>query len=106
MRKSKLESYEAILEALCQKPLDLDCLSYKLNGDCIVVKERLSFLMKNGLVEKRLTGRKKTFAITERGEAVSRTLSLQKRLEKLKATVMSINENPELVARTEDRKHL
>lgn len=106
MRKSKLESYEAILEALRQKPLDIDCLSYKLKGNCTVIKERLDFLMKNELVEKRLIGKKKAFAITERGEAVSRTLSLQKRLQKLKATVMSINENPELVVHTEDRKHL
>jgi predicted transcriptional regulator len=98
MRKSKLESYEAILEALSEKPLEIDSLSYKLSGNCGIIKERLGFLIENKLVEKRLIGKKRLFAITERGEAVFRTLSLQKRLEKLKVTVRAISENPELVS--------
>jgi len=98
MRKSKLESYAAILEVLMEKPLGVDRLSYALNGNCAIVKKRLSFLMKNRLVENQVLGKRKVFAITERGEAVSRTLHLQKHMDKLKTTVIAMNENPELVS--------
>lgn len=91
MKRSKLALYEEILYALTNKQLTVDAVAYSCNMDCVALRRRLEFLMQNDLVEEK-TFRKITFyTLTGRGVAVSKTLALTKRLEKLQTTVKQID---------------
>jgi len=92
LRRSKLEIYEAILETLAKRPLKVDSIAYKTSMDCTMVRQYLEFLIKNGLVEEKFSGDKKFYAITERGKAVFRALSFQKRLDKITESIRAISE--------------
>ncbi len=92
MRRSKLELYEGILTALAEKSLPLDVIAYKCRTDCVVLSQRLDFLLKNGLVEEKLSNAKKLYALTRRGTAIFKTLSLAKRLERLQTTTKTVNQ--------------
>ncbi|HVP27186.1 MAG TPA: winged helix-turn-helix domain-containing protein [Candidatus Bathyarchaeia archaeon] len=72
MRRSKLEMYIDILKVLAQRgPLKLTHVMYKANVNCSVLKEYLDFLLKQGLIEERIAGKRRTvFAITQRGITV------------------------------------
>lgn len=102
MRKSKLESYEEILGVLVKKPLAIDNIAYETGAECTVLKQRLDFLIKNGLVGERLSGKKTRYAITERGLAVYRTLSFQKYLEKVANTIRTMDEAIHVIPIIED----
>jgi predicted transcriptional regulator len=92
VRRSKLETYEVILEALVKKPLNIDRIAYKTSIDCTILSKHLDFLVKNGLVEERMLGKKLLYAMTERGMTVFRTLDFQKYLKKISNTLMQIDE--------------
>lgn len=92
MRRSKLETYEAILEALVKKPLTIDNLAYETNMDCTGLKPRLNFLLENSLIEERSRHEKTFYALTERGITVLKTLSFQKYLEKIANTIRTMDE--------------
>jgi predicted transcriptional regulator len=92
MRRSKLESYEAILEVLVKKPLTTDRIAFETGMDCTVLGRFLDFLIKNGLVEDRFSGRKTLYAITERGIAVVKALNFQKYLEKVSKSIMAMDD--------------
>jgi predicted transcriptional regulator len=92
MRRSKLELYEAILEALVKKPLNIDKIAYKTGIDCTILSRHLDFLIKNGLVEERILGDKLLYALTERGMTVFKTLDFQKYLRRISNTLMQIDE--------------
>jgi len=92
MRRSKLESYEAILEVLAKEPATVDKIAYKANMNCTVLEKYLNFLMDNGLVEERPYGKKMLYAITERGMAVFKTLNFQKYLEKVTASLKALDD--------------
>jgi DNA-binding PadR family transcriptional regulator len=47
--------------------------------------------MKHGLVEERFTGKRRLYAITERGMAVFRTLSFQRYLDKIAKSIKAAN---------------
>jgi predicted transcriptional regulator len=72
MRRSKLEMYVDILKVLAHRgPLKLTHIMYKANVNCSVLKEYLDFLIKQGLVEERVVGRRRVvYATTERGITV------------------------------------
>jgi predicted transcriptional regulator len=91
MRKSKLELYQEILEGLKSKPLSVDCLSYETGMDCAVLRQRLDFLIKNGLARERVLNKGTLFAISERGLAVLKALDVQKRLEEVKTAMMAVD---------------
>jgi hypothetical protein len=58
--------------------------------DCIALRQRLDFLVKNGLVEENY--KKKTFyALTKRGLSIHKTLTITRRLEKLQTTTKMID---------------
>jgi predicted transcriptional regulator len=69
MRRSKLEMYIGILQVLAFKGnLKLTHIMYKANVNCSVLKEYLTFLIKQGLVEERTVGKRGVvYAITQRG---------------------------------------
>jgi predicted transcriptional regulator len=92
MRRSKLEAYEEILEVLAKKPLTIDEIAYKANMDCIILKQRLDFLIKNKLVKEQTSKRKRAYSITERGLSVLRFLSSKKHLKVAAKTIKRIDE--------------
>jgi predicted transcriptional regulator len=92
MRRSKLESYEAILEVLVKEPLTVDNVAYQTSIDCAVLTRYLDFLVKNELIEERFSRKKTIYAITERGIAVLKTLNFQKYLEKVMNSVMALDD--------------
>jgi predicted transcriptional regulator len=92
LRRSKLESYEAILEALVKKPQPIDRIAYETDIDCTVICKRLTFLIENGLVKERPLPGNTRFAITERGVAVFKTLNFRKYLEKISSSLSSIDD--------------
>jgi predicted transcriptional regulator len=55
MKRSKLEIYVDILEALGQRgPLKVTHIMYKANVNCKVLKDYLDFLVKQKLIEERM----------------------------------------------------
>jgi predicted transcriptional regulator len=92
MRKSKLELYEDLLSALVGKYLTVDSLAYACNMDCVAVSQRLDFLIKNKLVEEKKCNKKVMYALTTRGAAINKTLTITKRLDNLKASLRMIDE--------------
>ena len=92
MRRSKLESYEAILEALVEEPLSNDDIAFTTGIDCTITDRHLSFLTKNELITERIIDKRKLYALTERGVAVFKTLSFQKYLNKISRKIATIDE--------------
>jgi len=92
MRRSKLETYEAILEALSRKPMNMDRLAYKVSLNCISLRKSLDFLEQNGLIEERFLQKGIAYAATERGFSVHKTLDSQKYFKKIRATIRAIDE--------------
>jgi predicted transcriptional regulator len=87
MRRSKLETYEAILSALAKRPLTVDSIAYRTSMDCTVLHQYLETLQRYGLVQEKISGKKRLYAITERGMAVFRTLSFQRYLDKIAKSI-------------------
>lgn len=87
MRKSKLETYEAILLALAKRPLTVDSIAYRTNMDCTLLQRYLESLIRHGLVQEKTSGKKRLYTITERGLAVFRTLSFQRYLDKIAKSI-------------------
>jgi predicted transcriptional regulator len=92
MQKSKLELYEDVLRALDDKPSTVDNIAYQCNMDCVALRQRLDFLVKNGLVEEENCKEKTVYALTRRGLAIFKTLTITRRLEKLQTTIKMIDE--------------
>ena len=92
MHKSKLELHEEILSALVDHSLSVDNLAFLCKIDCKTAAELLDFLEKNRLVESNHGYIKVLYSLTERGEAVYKTLNKTKRLNKLKESVKAIKE--------------
>ena len=69
MRRSHLEKYIDIIGVLAQNgPLKLTPLTYKANLNFSVLKEDLTFLVKQDLVQEQTTKKNKiAFAITQQG---------------------------------------
>jgi predicted transcriptional regulator len=97
MRRTRLETYEAILEALVKRPLKLDTLAYKVNLDCVALKKNLDFLIENGLVEERFLAKGTSYAATERGVSVFKTLDFQKYFKKIQDTFVAIDEAMQVI---------
>ena len=89
MRRSKLELYEEILVSLATRHLPVDDIAFECKLDCSILIQLLDFLLKNDLVEERTRNKKRFYALTRRGTAICRTLSIARRLEKLQTTVKS-----------------
>jgi predicted transcriptional regulator len=93
MRRSKLELYENVLHALVKKHLAVDSIAYECNMDCIALRQRLDFLVKNGLVEEENYKKKTLYALTKRGLSIFKTLTITRRLEKLQTTIKMIDDS-------------
>jgi predicted transcriptional regulator len=104
MRKSKLESYENILEALVNGPLTHDGIAYEINMDCAILKQHLHFLIRNSLVEERGSDKGTLYAVTEKGTTVLRTLNFQKYLGRISDKIRVIDEALEVIHKLEKRE--
>ncbi len=70
-RRSKLETYVDILKVLALNgPLMQTNIMSKGNPNRNVLKDHLSFLIKNDLVEERISKSKPVFAVTQNGITV------------------------------------
>ena len=68
MRRSKLETYVAILSVLANKgPMKMTHIMYKANVNCSVLRDNLDFLIKQKLVEERTIKERTIFAVTKPG---------------------------------------
>jgi predicted transcriptional regulator len=92
MHKSKLELHEEILSALVDQKLSVDNITFLCNIDCATVKELLDFLEKNQLVESNHSYIKVLYSLTPRGEAVYKSFTKTKRLNKLKESIKTVKE--------------
>lgn len=101
MNRSKLELYEDILQALAKKPLSIETLAFNCNMDCVNLRQRLNFLIKNDVVQERTYTKKTLYAITARGLTIYKTLSLAHKLEKLKTTVKEYDQRIAISASSE-----
>lgn len=90
--KSRLESYESILEALLNQPLPTQRLASETRLDCAVLRRHLEFLSANGLIEQRHSENTETYAITEKGLAVIKVIDFQKYLRKIQGTIRVVDE--------------
>jgi predicted transcriptional regulator len=85
--RSKLEFYEDVLKALSHNQQTLDAIAFDGNMDCMLLRQKMDFLVENGLVEELQCNRKTLYGLTSRGEAVLKTLTLTKRIAKLQAEI-------------------
>jgi predicted transcriptional regulator len=92
LRKSKLEQYEDLMGALVDKYLTVDSLAYMCSMECVAVSQRLDFLIENGLIQQKRCSNKVLYALTKRGLTVYRTLTVTRRLEKLKSNIRMMDE--------------
>ena len=97
MSKSKLELYEEVLSALVDKNLSVENLAFLCNMDLATATELLGFLEKNRLVENNHSYAKILYSLTPRGEAVYKSLSKTKRLNKLKKSIKTVKETKHAV---------
>jgi predicted transcriptional regulator len=92
MQKSKLELYEEILFALVDRSATVDAIAYACSMDCVALRKRLEFLLKQGLVEEKNFRKVTCYGLTRRGLAICETLVLTKRLQKMQTTMKQIDQ--------------
>ncbi|HXX87080.1 MAG TPA: winged helix-turn-helix domain-containing protein [Candidatus Acidoferrum sp.] len=97
LRKTRLESYESILEALVDRPLMFSELALETQVHQPLLTRHLKFLIQNGLIEERLTQKAGLYAITEKGLTVTRVLNFPKYIRKIKGTIRTIEEAAEVI---------
>ena len=84
MRRSKLELFEEIICALAKNALTVDSIAFQCNTSCVTLQGRLDFLLTHNLVTLEVTrDNRAVYVLTKRGVAISKTLAITKRLEKL-----------------------
>ncbi len=87
MRRSKLELYQDIICTLAKKALTLDSLAFECDTDCVLLQDKLEFLVNHDLVSIEV-GRdnRAFFVLSRRGVSVAKTLTIAKRLERLQTS--------------------
>ena len=103
MRKSRLESYESILEALVNGPLTLHSLAVGTNLDHVLLRQRLESLIRNELIQERTIEKTNFYVVTEKGVAVLRALDFQKYLRRLKGAIRAVDEAVEIIPEISQR---
>ena len=78
--------------ALAERSLSADAIAYTCNMDCIALRQRLDFLLNNGLVDEKIFNKGARYNLTRRGLAIFKTLVITKRLEKLQNKIKMIDE--------------
>lgn len=95
MRRSKLRLFEDILCSLHSRAKTIDEIAFNTNMECLALRLRLNFLLKNRLIEEK-TGKKVVlYTLTPRGLSIYKTITITKRLEKLQTNLQKIQNNLE-----------
>ena len=99
MSPSKLDRYLNLLEILVSRPKEIDQIEHQANMEHQTLKRHLDFLVSNGVIEKRrLSNKQISYAITERGLSVFKTLRAFKYFEKLKNSLPILEEAREIAS--------
>lgn len=91
MRRSKLRRYEDILCSLYNKAKTIDEIAYSTNMACNYLRLRIEFLFKNGLIEEIKHQNATLYALTSRGLAIHKTITITNRLKKLQTNIQKID---------------
>lgn len=87
MQRSKLELYQDIICTLAKKALTLDSLAFECDTNCVLLQDKLDFLINHDLVTIEISRDNKPFyVLSRRGVAVAKTLTIAKQLERLQAS--------------------
>ncbi len=87
MARSKLEQYESVICALAKNPSKLDGLAFECGTSCVLLQERLEFLVNNEIVTLEVSRDGRIFyMLTSRGLAIAKAFITAKRLRKLQTT--------------------
>lgn len=87
MRRSKLRLYEDILCSLHSKAKTIDEIAYNINMDCMSLRSRMKFLLKNRLIEEKNYKKMTLYALTRRGLAIYNTVMITNQLKKLQINI-------------------
>jgi DNA-binding PadR family transcriptional regulator len=99
MPLSKLDKYLKVLEVLVERPQELDKVASRTRMKRRELKQRLDFLLLNGVIEERVFNDDRVvYAVNDRGLAVFKTLRAFKYFEKLKDTLPVIEEAREIAS--------
>lgn len=100
MAPSKLETYLNILEVLVENPQKPEFIARKVHIKQDSLKRRMSFLVSNGVIEKRrlMSNNQTVYALTERGMAVFKELRAMKYFEKLRESFPIVEEAREIAS--------
>ncbi len=100
MTPSKLEKYLNILEVLVENPQKSEFISRKTHMKPDSLKRCMTFLVSNGVVEKRrlVSNNQIVYALTERGMAVFKELRAMKYFEKLRESFPVVEEAREIAS--------
>ncbi len=99
MHRSKLESYEDILDSLLDESLTVEQIAYETNLSIGLLRRRLDFLSESGLIEERPSSAEDIYAVTERGIAVLKALNFQRYLTKVQHKLRVIDEAMQVVTK-------
>lgn len=102
MRKSKLKCYEDIICVLYNKAKTIDEIAFNLNMDCLALQIKLDFLLENSLVEERQYNMVRAFALTKRGGAIFKTITISKQLAKLRNNLQKMDKTIQTVHATSE----
>jgi predicted transcriptional regulator len=98
MPRSKLEHYEDVICTLAKKALTIDDIAFECNTSCVLLQSQLEFLVKNDIVNLEVSRDNRIFyVLTRRGLAISKTLTITKRLQKLQTPQQSSEEDSQEV---------
>ena len=87
LRRSKLELYEDVICALAKEALTIDDIAFECNTSCVLLQDQLQFLVDNDIVSIEVSRDNRAFyVLSRRGVAISKTLAIAKRLEKLQTS--------------------
>jgi predicted transcriptional regulator len=93
MRRSKLELYEDIISALTKRALTIDGIAFECNMDCVILQQRLDFLVNNNIAEIEISRDNRAYyVLTRRGLAISKTVDITKRMKKMQTNAKTANE--------------
>jgi predicted transcriptional regulator len=98
MRRSKLKRYEDILCSLYSRAKTIDEIAFNTNMDCVALRFRIDFLLKNRLIEE-INGKKAVlYNLTNRGLSIYKTITITRRLEKLQTNIQTAHKNLEILS--------
>ena len=104
MRRSKLELYEDIICVLAEKALTIDGLAFECNTSCVLIQERLEFLVTHSIVTVEFNPENRAFyVLTPRGKAIRKTVAITKRLKRLQTTPQASAQSFEAVIRISEK---